>query len=142
MKKPESLRNTNIIAVYSKDDAWELINEIFPVGFEQNEPSSKATGAPVYLSKKRSEHSTIVDNGDSLCIHFEDTGHYQTYLRINIVKSIFTHGEHLVRENKKLKAEVENLKARIAELEAEAEHAEAWNIAQRMTITSHNHRGW
>ena len=118
MKKPESLRNATAIAAYSKADAWDLIDEIFPVGFEQDEPSSKATGAPVYLSKKRSERSVIVDEGNSLYIHFIDTGHYQTYLRINIVKSIFTHGEHLVRENKKLKAEIENLKARIAELEA------------------------
>ena len=153
----ETFKSLTSCEAYTRQGAWNKVRRAFGCRFEYNEEWSKELGFGYY--------EMVVGNneiGEVYDINNEETG--QNCLKVRYAEGdkikeadIYIMADHRVEEEilnlklaktndeceiEELKAEVENLKAQIAELKAEAERAEAWNIAQQMTITSHNHRGW
>ena len=153
----ETFKSLTSCEAYTRQGAWNKVRRAFGCRFEYNEEWSKELGFGYY-------EMVVGDNeiGEVYDINNEETG--QNCLKVRYAEGdkikeadIYIMADHRVEEEilnlklaktnneceiEELKAEVENLKAQIAELKAEAERAEAWNIAQQMTIANHSRRGW
>ena len=153
----ETFKSLTSCEAYTRQGAWNKVRRAFGCRFEYNEEWSTELGFGYY-------EMVVGDNeiGEVYDINNEETG--QNCLKVRYADGdkikeadIYIMADHRVEEEilnlklaktnneceiEELKAEVENLKAQIAELKAEAERAEAWNIAQQMTIANHSRRGW
>ena len=133
--------NTNtaleIKTAYTYEGAWKMVRMIAR-DYEYDAEISETTGINTYrftvAATKAENAGVIIDRGDEIEVRICFAGRRWEVLRIRVATE--SEIEDILDE---LQRENENLKTQIAELKTEAERAEAWNIAQQMTIT--NHRG-
>lgn len=130
MKKPESIKNLKSITVNSSKEAWSKV-EITVDLYD----ATKRACYTIYRSFNRESGCIDYEGGHISCLgtsielNFEDG--YEAAAADKTAKRIA-----------ELEAENEALRKRIADLEDEAERAEAWSIAQQMTIANHSRCGW
>ena len=124
MKKPESLKNINLIRVNSAAEAWQATKDYFPG------PLTLALGngdpADVSRYKIENDESYMIAKRDRIYIRFYEDGKYDGGLVIRWEnpepdeKEILREEiEALKRENRTLKRKEENLWKQIAGYEAE-----------------------
>ena len=170
MKKPEELEGIDTIRTSDRSEAVRKVKEIFGIGIKRDEEMTARERKTIYTVEN--DASYIVETRRSFIIRFrenEDDNGKLLFVRFEYIdaeeaREILEHkNESLKRENEALKTRIAELEAlysstsqemtkeikknaklekRVAELEAEAERAEAWNTAQQMTIANHSHRGW
>ena len=136
--------NTNttleIKTAYTYEGAWKIVRSIAR-DYEYDAEISETTGINTYrftvTATKTENAGVIIDRGDEIEVRICFAGRRWEVLRIRVATE--SEIEDILDE---LQRENEDLKAQIAELKAEAERAEAWNIAQQMTIANHSRRGW
>ena len=129
-----------IKTAYTYEGAWKIVRSIAR-DYEYDAEISEATGINTYrftvTATKTENAGVIIDRGDEIEVRICFAGRRWEVLRIRVATE--SEIEDILDE---LQRENEGLKAQIAELKAEAERAEAWNIAQQMTIANHSRRGW
>ena len=164
MNNIESTKKLTSCEAYTRQGAWWKVRNAFKCRFEYDEEASEKLGVDYYKMLVGGFEDIIggEEIGEVYDIKNDRIGDNRIHVRYaegDKIKEadIYIMADHRVEEEilnlklaktnneceiEELKAEVENLKAQIAELKAEAERAEAWNIAQQMTIANHSHRGW
>lgn len=166
MNNIESTKKLTSCEAYTRQGAWWKVRSAFKCRFEYDEEASEKLGVDYYKMLVGGFEDIIggEEIGEVYDIKNDRIGDNRIHVRYadgDRIKEadIYIMADHRVEEEilnlklaktnneceiEELKAEVENLKAQIAELKAEAERAEAWSIAQQMTIASYSysHRGW
>lgn len=56
----------------TKNEAWEIVNEIFPTDYHENTVKTSNAGYPIYDSNLGDDHGYICDLGSRLEVNFED----------------------------------------------------------------------
>lgn len=99
--------------VYSKEQAWEEANKIFPTDYEYDAEASERAGHPIYWSTVKGKHIWISDLGCRLEVNLENCNSVNIY----IVET---------EEVKELNKTVAELKEQVRKLEADLEKEMEW----------------